>query len=249
MPQTIYLPEKKNWWDPVMKQGTNFLWQLAMVKARHKIKMEETDRLLALEKIEAEKERAREKAKLEESRAYEKEKTKEERAHQKKVREEKRAYPAPSADAKDYKIAQQQFILGKGPNPGSFMDYKQKMAKSRATRITFEEKLGLHTAKKKADIKMAIKSPNYERVVIDRLKALHGPNWQDLSDYEKSEMVFQATHRDVSETYPNAVFDDRRGGWFDPETGKLIKSYKGWVPEPKERIMERARKATEFRPY
>jgi hypothetical protein len=54
----------------MFKQGSNFLWQLAMSKAQHKMKMEESDRLLALEKIEAEKERAREQAKLKESREY-----------------------------------------------------------------------------------------------------------------------------------------------------------------------------------
>jgi hypothetical protein len=54
----------------MFKQGSNFLWQLAMSKAQHKMKMEESDRLLALEKIEAEKERAREQAKLKEGRTY-----------------------------------------------------------------------------------------------------------------------------------------------------------------------------------
>jgi hypothetical protein len=54
----------------MFKQGSNFLWQLAMSKAQHKMKMEESDRLLALEKIESEKERAREQAKLKESREY-----------------------------------------------------------------------------------------------------------------------------------------------------------------------------------
>jgi hypothetical protein len=74
MPQTIYLPQKQQWWDPMFKQGSNFLWQLAMSKAQHKMKMEESDRLLALEKIESEKERAREQAKLKESREYTEEK-------------------------------------------------------------------------------------------------------------------------------------------------------------------------------
>jgi hypothetical protein len=58
MPQTIYLPRQQNWWDPMFKQGSNFLWQLAMSKAQHKMKMEESDRLLAAKKIESEEERA-----------------------------------------------------------------------------------------------------------------------------------------------------------------------------------------------
>jgi hypothetical protein len=43
MPQTIYLPRQQNWWDPMMKQGSNFLWQLAMAKAQNKMALDRID--------------------------------------------------------------------------------------------------------------------------------------------------------------------------------------------------------------
>ncbi|MHC4756937.1 MAG: hypothetical protein ACYTBP_17580 [Planctomycetota bacterium] len=233
MPQTIYLPKQQY---PMMNQMTNFLWQLAMTKARHKLDMEEAEKSIR-----------------EEGRRYKEGQKKEERVYEEKQKKEERTYkethPTPSTAAKNYRIAQRQFILGKGPNPGSFMQYQERMKKASATRITFEEKLGLHEAKKGVDAKMAVKSTKHQNTVIARLKSKFGPEWQDLSEYTKSELIFQETHKDVLETFPGAVFDDRRGGWYNPKSGKLIKPYKGWVPEPKEQIMDKARRATEFRPY
>jgi hypothetical protein len=235
MPQTIYLPQKQQWWDPMFKQGSNFLWQLAMSKAQHKMKMEESDRLLALEKIEAEKERAREQAKLKEGRTYTEGREKEKRTYEERKLKEKREYeqkhPKPSTDVKNYKFAKQQFILGKGPNPGSFVDYQKRVQEAKATKITFDEKVGLHKAKAQITHDVVTKgkvvSPELRIKVTENLQKQFKDTWEFMHPIIREEKIFGEMDRIVKDAFPNRdiVYDPSRQGWVDSK-GNLVKKHK-----------------------
>ncbi len=61
MPQYVTLPTpNKNWWEPAANQAGNFLWQLALTKIAHNMRMEEQDRQLEAKKIQAKAETSKE---------------------------------------------------------------------------------------------------------------------------------------------------------------------------------------------
>ena len=70
-----------------------------------------------------------------------------------------------------------------------------------------------------------IASVNFPNVVEGIVAKRRGDDWQDLDPYIKEEDNFSEMDKIIKETYPDAVYDDRREAWYDLKTKKLIRKY------------------------
>jgi hypothetical protein len=126
-------------------------------------------------------------------------------------------------------IEQYKFAQGQGYG-GSFIDFKKTVAEAGATRISVGEKLDYKRRAKEIDIKATVRSPNFKKTAIAATKNRYGRDWEELSEYEKDESVFQEMHSMVKAAHPNAVYDPVKDAWVDIKTGKIVRKHSGYSP-------------------
>lgn len=124
----------------------------------------------------------------------------------------------PENTVRRYNFAMQQYLSGKGPNPGPYNNWLQTTLKSGATNISLGDKVALHKAKSDVNIKQSVRKSDFPARVAKELKAVHGDNWDLMSNFEKQESVFRAMDKEIKEAYgeQEVVFDERNGkeGWW-----------------------------------
>ena len=125
---------------------------------------------------------------------------------------------------KQYRLAKKEGFKG------NFVDFKKTTRPS--TTINVGEKLDLHRKKKEIDaatsIKKFIADPRFKSTVVKGLKEQYGNQWEYQEQYMKEELIIQEMHRQISAANPDktVAYDEKRGGWVDAKTGKMIKKYK-----------------------
>jgi hypothetical protein len=239
MPQTIYLPYDHRWRvaEQAFQGLTGGLMNFALAKMQYNMKAEQQDRqlkaaeILSKREIEEKKLAASTLAKNQEKQIGLRGKEARQTAKEKPV-----APKTETSRVQQYEFAQQQYIEGKGPDPGPFNSWLTEQSKASAMKIGFGEKLEQRKQTQIQDaeitIQSKIKSPNFRETGIENVKKslASKDDWEFMPEYVREEKIFNEMDRIIKEGYPNetVAYDETRRGWYTLK-GKLIKKYDFWI--------------------
>ena len=234
MPQTIYLPPDQRWQAAQQAVGktSDFLYDLIRMETMQGYRQENLAEQLKIQKQENETQREHD---LKTGGVWQPAKEGQKPIFTYKgkgyVQIPKAEKPLKKqAQIEQYEYALSQFQKGLGKDPGSFNEWYIAGEKAGAQNITIGEKLSYHRGKAEisADVKRKaeIDSPNLKNIVSTDLSKNY-KDWSIMDSWTKEELIFQEIHRRIQQTYPNQniSYDEMRRGWYDVDSGKLLKKY------------------------